>query len=85
MKLKHFRRTGHLNIPHYTYKKYRMQGPTECYKIWLEDSDGYIQVDASTLYITELAHIWELTGIMEKLGYSSIYRIVQEDGEVLWG
>ena len=86
MKLKHFRRTGHLNIPHYTYKKFRLQSPTECYKIWLEDADGYIQIERSTLETEQWAQVQQLVDLLEVYGYpTSMIRINSDTGERLWG
>lgn len=85
MKLIHFRRTGHLTIPYFTFKKYRLKSPTECYKIWLEDDEGYIRVERNTLSTVDTVHLLELLDLMRNTGHDNIFRIVSEDGKVLWG
>jgi hypothetical protein len=85
MKFRNFRRTGRFDIPYFIFKKYRLYSPTECYQIWLEDEDGYIQVTRNTLSTVQTVHLLELLDLMRDHYHRTDFRIIQEDGTVLWG
>jgi hypothetical protein len=60
VRLKNFNREGKFRIPTYTFCRVRLPSPTECYRIWLEDSDGYILVEQKTLITDVLEQLSNL-------------------------
>ena len=86
MRLKEFRQTGHLRVKTYIFVRHRLQADTECYKIWLEDADGYIQIERSTLETEQWAQVQQIADMPEVSGYpTTMIRINSETGERLWG
>jgi hypothetical protein len=81
MKLRSFSNTGLWRGRHwYTFKRIRKQSPTECYEIYIEDSDGYILVSKSTLETSIPKQVIEIVDWTRKEGYT-IHSVFSESGE----
>ena len=82
--LKSFNKHGRLKVLSYTFKKTRIQSPTECYTLELVDYEGYTCVSGTSLATSESDQVYALVEIRKRIGYEKPYRILHEDGRVLW-
>jgi hypothetical protein len=83
MKLKHFSKKGYLYGKRYlVFKRSRIQSPTECYQIWLEDMYGHTEYTLKTLAIDIPVQLRLIIDEAEKYHYT-IHRLFDENGDLL--
>lgn len=81
MRLTSFTKTGlWRGKNYYTFKRSRIKSPTECYDIYLEDSDGYILTARSTLITDILSQVYQIVDYARKQDYR-VHSVFSESGE----
>lgn len=81
MRLTSFTKTGLWRGKHYyTFKRSRIKSPTECYDIYLEDSDGYILTARTSLATSISQQVDQIVDWTRKEGYV-IHSVFSESGE----
>lgn len=80
-----FTTAGKLIIVKYVLRKERLQSPTKCYTIWLEDAQGYAFARQDTLEINEQEHINIVLPYLEIFEITYMCKIYNTDGRLLWG
>jgi hypothetical protein len=81
MRLTSFTKTGLWRGKHsYTFKRSRIKSPTECYDIYLEDSDGYILTARTSLATSILEQVDRIVDYAREDGYL-VHSVFSESGE----